>query len=263
MSLLPELKRHSPSSLSSFIEYRSSWFIQRIRGEYNKAGVFAARGTAVEAGMNHYIENDVKIEDCIKHALGVYTQESIGQPDNFDVRQSIAPCVKAGIQSFEELGYLIDPPVLQAEINCSLEGCRKGVYGKLDYLFEGKKIVDNKVVSKTPSSLKQGYILQGAIYRYATGLPIDFHFVVPLKTGVKIKIITLTDEEYEYGLRLATRAAQCVETIFDNLDHMDGDLLEALFFTNPCSVFDYSEKAVHSKHFGIEIPKKKMGADEE
>jgi len=262
MSLLPELKRHSPSSLSSFIEYRSSWFLYRIRGIYVKAGVYAARGTAVEAGINYYIENDVKLEDCVKHALKVYTEESVGQPNNFDIRQSIAPAVKAGIDSFEEKGYLLDPPLLQAEINCNLEGCRKGVYGKLDYLFEGKCVIDNKVVSKTPSSLKQGYILQGAIYRYATGLPVKFHFIVIQKSGIKIKEITLTDEEYEYGLALAARAGQCVEKIFDNLDHLDGDLLESIFFVNPTALFDSTDKQVQGKEFGINILEKK-GFDED
>lgn len=261
MSLSPTLKRHSPSQLNQYIEYRSQWFISRIRGIYVKAGLAACRGTAVEAGINYYIENeDATQEKAIAHALKAYTQESVGIPEDFNMRQSIAPCVIAGLKSFEDKGYFIDPPELQAEINCRLPGCKVDLFGKLDYKFDNI-IIDNKVTSKTPSCLSQGYILQGACYRYATGLPVKFHFIIPLKSEVKIKELTLSDEEYEYGLALATKTANHIELIYNALDDLPGDLLEALFFTNPDSLWDVREKAVHSEQFGIDIPTKKMSSD--
>lgn len=260
--MIPELKHHSASSINSFIEYRPDWFLARIRGIYSKAGVAASRGTAVEAGINHYIEQEKgDVKECIKHALEVYTKDSIGSPENFDIRQSIGPCVIAGVQSFEDRGYIVNPPKLQAEINCKLPGCKKGVYGKLDYLFDDS-VVDNKVTAKTPSALKQGYVLQGAIYRFATDLPVRFHFIIPQKTGVKIKEIELTDDDYAFGLELATKAAQNIELIFDRISEFDGSLLEALFFTNPSAVWDYTTKQLHSEQFGIKIPKKNVVAED-
>jgi hypothetical protein len=253
MSLFPELKRHSASQLNSFIGYRADWFLQRIRGIRTGVGVHAYRGTAVEAGMNHFIENEVSVEECVKHAFAVYAQESIGSPDNFDIRQSVGPATIAGIKSFEEKGYFIDPPVLQAEISCLLPGCRVQLYGKLDYDFDNI-IIDNKVVGKTPSSLKQDYILQGAVYRYATGKDVKFHFVIPQKKGIGIKEIQLTDKEYDFGLQLASKAAQCIERIYDNLANLDGELLESLFFTNPSALYDPKAKKLHSEQFGIDIP---------
>lgn len=250
MSLFPTLKRHSASAINSFLGYRSAWYLNKICGIRVPVGGAAHRGTAIEAGINHYIENDdISIEDCIKHALEVFEKESLGCTPDFDMRQSVGPCVIAGIKSFEDRGYLLDPPTLQAEINTMLPGCNVNLYGKLDYLFNDR-VVDNKVVSKTPKSLKQDYVVQGAIYRFATKLPVYFHFIVPQKTGIKIVEIKLTDEEYKKGLELASLAAQSIETIFENLPSMDGELLKALFFSSPEKLWSYDEKVVHSDFFG-------------
>lgn len=264
MSLfIPELKRHSASQLNSFIEYRASWYIQRIKGIRTNVGPPAWRGTAVEAGINHYIENDdATKESAIKHALAVYSMESSSGQNDFDFRQSIAPCVVACIDSFDEKGYFLNPPELQSEITLRLPGCKIDLFGKLDYQFDDK-VVDTKVVNKTPKALKQGYILQGAVYKKATGKPVVFHFAVPLKGGVKIKEIELTDDDFAYGMELATKAAQHIERIYDSLDSLDGRLLDAMFFTNPSSLFNWDEKSLHSEQFKIKIPLKKFEADED
>jgi hypothetical protein len=259
---IPELKRHSASQLNSFIEYRSSWYLQRIKGIRTNVGVHAFRGTAVEAGINYFIENDdATKESAIKHALSVYSDEAGVQTNDFAIRQSIAPCVIAGIESFEDKGYFLNPPELQSEINIRLPGCKIDLYGKLDYKF-ADKVVDNKVTSKTPKSLKQGYILQGAVYKKATGLPVVFHFIVPLKTSTKVVEIELSDDDYAYGMELATTAAQHIERIYDSLDGIDGRLLDALFFTNPSSLFNWDEKSLHSEQFNIKIPLKNSESDD-
>jgi hypothetical protein len=259
---IPVLKRHSASQLNSFLGYRADWFLSRIRGIRTGVGAHAWRGTAVEAGLNKFIEEDTTKEECIKHALKVYTQESLGSTDNFEIRQSIGPSVIVAIDSFEDKGYLLDPPEMQEEITCTLPGCKKELYGKLDYSFD-KFIVDNKVVGKKPSSLKQDYVLQGAVYRFATGKPVKFHFVIPQKKAIQVIELTLSDEEYEYGLALATKAARCIETIYDRLGELDGELLEALFMTNPSSLYDPKAKILHSEQYGIKIPMKNLGYDEE
>ena len=262
MSLFsPELKHHSPSSINSFIEYRTSWFLQRIQNKWTKAGVHAARGTAVEAGINYWLSNeDCTKEDAIKEALEVFTKESLHLSDTFSIRQTIAPCVVATMDSFEEKGYTFGAE-LQKEIRTRLKGCNKDIIGKLDYFIDGNRVIDTKVVSKTPSSLKQGYILQGSIYRLATGLPVYFHFAVPLKTKIVIKEIMLTDEDYKYGIQLATVAARHIERIFDNLDCLDGDLLKSMFFVNPTSLFSADDKKLMGDEFGLTIPQWKPEED--
>ena len=258
---IPELKRHSASQLNQYLEYRADWFLSRIRGIRTGVGAAAWRGTAVEAGLNKFIEEDTTKDECIKHALKVYTQESLGSQDNFEIHQSIGPAVIAAIDSFEDKGYFINPPIMQEEISCMLPGCKKVLYGKLDYSFD-KFIVDNKTVGKKPSSLKQAYVLQGAVYRFATGKPVKFHFEVPQKKGVQVVELTLSDEEYEYGLNLAARTAQCIETIYDRLGELDGELLEALFMTNPTSLYDPKSKMLHSEQYNVNIPMKSLGFDE-
>jgi len=263
---IKELKHHSPSSISQFIEYRSAWYISRILGIKAKSGIAAVRGTAVEEGLNFYLsEQDASMEDCIKHALKNFDEsyKTITSND-VEIRQSVGPCVRAAIESFDQKEYTYFGPELQKELSdfpkLILPGCKRPIYGKLDYFFDGKKVVDNKVVAKTPTydkfekqyKIKQAYIIQGAIYHAVTGLPVTFHFVIPLKESVNIVEHTLTKKEIKYGLDLASKAAQAIETIYDSIYTMDGNVLKAFFFPNPTSVFNEEEREDQKKIFGVE-----------
>jgi len=254
--LIPELKRHSASALNNFIENRTGWFVDKILSERGPGNGYMFRGTAVEHGINVWLEKDASLDECIAEAIKKFNDEALGASGSeiFDCRQSIAPCVKRGIESFKN-GYLSkhEKPTMQQTIEFTFKGCKKPVFGYMDYLFDGEFVVDNKVVSRTPSSLKQAYVLQGSIYRKATGLPVEFHFITPpMKTkGSDVKIIRLTDEEYDFGLRLAHRACLAIENIFDNIHRLDYDLLMSLFFINPDSFYNEKEMAIMLNKFNL------------
>ena len=236
------IKHHSASSINSFIEYRSKWYINKIKGIKLPFGHAAARGTACEHGMNHFLSVSKNIDECVSEALKKFTSETMGLSDNFDIRQSIGRCVSAGIESFKQRGYDDDETRLQEKISITLDGCSLPTIGYLDYL-RPDRVIDNKCVSKTPSMTKdkkrhvhkQAYVLQGAIYWAATGLKPYFHYVIPLKDEVKIVEAVVTDDDLEWGIKYATKAAQMMERIYEN--PIDGSLMDAFFLPNADALF--------------------------
>jgi len=245
-----ELKHHSPSSVSSFLENRAQWYRNKIIGDKFSGSEHTARGTAVEAGINNWLtcsDTDSTIE-AIKHALEIWHRETESFKDDpqfqlkeLEFKQSIAPLVNAGIESVKEryLEVIDAYPVQQHKISLDIPGCKFPVLGYLDWYFPNKLVVDNKVSGKKPSKLKQGYIVQGSVYHMATGLPVEFHFEVANKTPT-ITTFRMSKEDIQYGWMLFCRAAKAIENIFAN--PLDGQLLQDIFLANPEAMF--SEKDV-------------------
>ena len=102
------------------------------------------------------------------------------------------------------------------------------------------QIQDLKVTGTTPSRLKQDYQIQGSIYKHATGLPVNFFFVVPLKTKTNFVKIPLSGADYKWALNYATMAAQRMDVIYDIMEkpHMFqkpediGEVFAAMAFPN-------------------------------
>lgn len=231
------LKHLSPSQLNTFITNRPKWFAQKFLGNIPFSGsVNTARGHAVEAGIVSMIDQG-DITTAIAAGIAEWNKQLIASaiPDDLDFKQTIAPLIKIGMEGnddhegYTEIVSRLGKPKTQEKIECKLEGCDIPIIGYLDFAFK-KAIYDNKVSSKSPAKLSQDYVLQGSIYRYATGLPVYFFFEIPNKKPV-IKAFKLTDEEYKFGLNLATKAAQAVQRILDV--PIDMDTMKAVMFPNP------------------------------
>lgn len=168
-----------------------------------------------------------------------------------EFRQSIGACVMAGIQSVRDK-YNPAKLELQVEIGGEIPGCVKPMLGFIDWLAPGKKVIDCKVVNKTPSKIKQGYIIQGAVYHhYTDGLPVEFHFIVPLKGGVGITVLKMTDAQYKWGWEMAKILANKIEVVFDNLMNLDHEFMQAAFMVNPDGVFNKAEMDYYIENYGL------------
>lgn len=253
-----DIKHHSPSTLSNFIERRYEWYLKKIRGISFPGSHPMARGKAVEEGINHYLRagDSVTITECVQAGIDEWAKEILSLGENFDMRQSIGPCIVAGIESFRQRGYDDGQTQLQEKISIVLDGCSLPTIGYLDYLRKDR-VIDNKCVSKTPTfdkvtnlyKQKQGYVIQAAVYEAATGRPPFFHYVIPLKTEVKIVEARFSNEELDWGLKLATKAAQAIETIISN--PIDGALFEAMVFPNPDQLYEGAQQSIVLKEFKL------------
>lgn len=247
MSEFLELHHLSASNINKFITNRAAWFASYFLKMPFNGNIHTIRGQAVETGIIHYVLNG-DLTAAIGAGVKDWEEKIVGIEDNIDFKQSIGPLIKVAIEGTDdEAGYkeLISqfgkPTVSekqQEKISIVLDGCSIPVIGYLDFPFK-KRIVDNKVSGKSPSCLSQDYIVQGSIYRKATGLPVFFFFEVANKKPV-IKVFKLSDEEYEFGISLATKAAQAIERILAN--PIDGDLMRAFLFADPSGGYNKDEQ---------------------
>lgn len=254
--MLLEINHLSPSHINTFITDRAAWFARYFRGRSFAGNVFTVRGHAVEEGIVYYLTVEQDITKAIAAGVKMYDEKIKGLKDDLAIRQSIGPMIKVLIEGTEkESGYDVaflkyGKPNTQEKINVTLSGCSIPVHGYLDFFWPNKCIWDNKAVGKTPDSLSQDYIVQGSIYRKATGLPVSFMYGIANKTPI-IKKITLSDDEYRFGLALATRAAQAIETILET--PLDGGLMESLMFPNPDRGYRKEEQKELCKFLNLDV----------
>jgi hypothetical protein len=215
----------SPSTINSFIEYRPQWFLNKIVKAPFIGSPAMYRGTTVEDGVNMFVErrerwaptiqsgDDELIEECCKFAEGEFKRRCLeGGDDPKALIDSIQPACYTAINHFIPIwGDWI--PAMQHKISTKLTGVETPIIGYLDYLLPNV-IQDLKVVGRSTKEIKQGYCIQGAIYNHALGLPVEFHYTVPLKTKTTVTVLKLQPNAMKWHLEYATMAAQRLETIY-------------------------------------------------
>lgn len=258
-SLFPQIKHHSASSINSFIGQRAAWFYKYYLGNKDfKPSKDAARGNAVEAALNYWVtEPEPDIQEAIKIAHKVFVDKTLGVNDiTPEFRNSINKCVNKAIAAFNER-YQSTKFEIQKKISFDLsgEGIKIPIIGFLDF-DSNKLIVDCKVTGKSPSKLSQEHIVQGALYKRATGKEVEFFYVVPLadtkKEQDRVNIIPLRlgNTEYELGLTLAKNALYAMERLYQSA--ADGLDLRAAFFPDPSKLYK-SDKTAVLKEFGMDV----------
>lgn len=243
---LPHL---SVSTINSWLDNKYSFYQSKVLGKRFVGNAATVRGQAVEESINLWIDHGN--EDVRTTSLQVF-DEKISQiepkinPISYkDVRDSIPGLAELALatykQKFEGHHYRT-----QTKITARLEGVEREIIGYLD--FYAHMVRDCKVTSKTPSKLKQGYVLQGALYRLATGSEVAFDFFVDNKKP-SYKEIALSDEEYEFGINYLTKAAKALE----ELESCDDPkrVMELMSFPNLESFWNYDDKKAAAKSIGI------------
>lgn len=246
-----KLPYFSVSTVNSFIENRFGFYQSKIKMTPFNGNQFMARGTAVEHGVNTWLEKrdhpdllSVTLakfdEECVKAGLSKIQVE--------DFRDTIQGLLDVALgfykNEFSETGALT-----QQKIACKLDGVDRDYLGYLDYLQFDKAVRDSKVVNKTPSKLKQAYILQGALYNKATGLPVFFDFFVDNKKPIH-KAIQIKEEEIAYGISYLTAASKVLE----ELQECDNPkrIIELMSFPNLEAFYSDGEAHAAAKMWEIE-----------
>jgi hypothetical protein len=238
----PKYDHHSASTINKFITDKAGWFMKVYKKAPFEGSQFSARGKAVEEGANQFLAGK-PAQECVRIANELFVKETIGideiQPD---FRASIGRAVN------ELIAYLsknypgeLEGFIQQEPIRWHPDELEFPITGFTDWIVPRRKVLDCKCVAKTPSELKQDYQVQGSVYKEATGLPVDFLFVVPLKNEIKIFEKRLSYEDYENGRKLAIAGAQAIERILKS--GVDLELIKSLCFPNPDAM--YSPKDIH------------------
>lgn len=236
----------SASTINSFITNRYGFYQSKVLRAPFEGNQYTAQGTAIEHGINVWIESGSDYMEfrekvgqvCLDKFLEEMAKTKVSKWDYEDFLTYIPKMAVFALDSFQPLCEA-GKPVTQYKIETNLHGVERPIVGYLDFTFPGKRVRDTKVVSKSPSKLKQDYILQGALYRHAMQVPVSFEFFITNKAPT-YKSIELSDDEFIHGLSYLTRAAQVIEEIEKCEDPKR--LLQLMSFPNFDAMFNYNDK---------------------
>lgn len=245
----------SASTINSFITNRTQFYASKVLRQPFQGNRYTARGTAVEHAVNVWLENHDH-PNPIQAALDKFDEEikSAGlsslDPDVSEVRDSIPGLAGLALQFYQGQFSQVKP-VPQTKETCKVDGVNREFLMYFDFLVPNNCVRDCKCVSKTPSKLSQSYILQGSLYRHATGLKnVVFDFFVANKKPVQ-KSIALTDDEFVHGMSYLTRAAQVLEEMEECVS--PSRVMELMSFPDLSSFYSHEEKKAAAERWNIRL----------
>ncbi len=240
----------SASTINSFINSRFGFYQAKVLGTPFQGNEYTSRGTAVEHAVNTWIENPGH-GDFIGAALTKFDEEikkaGLSKIAAEDVRETIPGLVELALNVYM-VEFSEHKAVTQRKIETELDGVTRKILGYLDFFQMGVAVRDSKVVSRTPSKLSQAYVIQGSLYKKATGLPVVFDFFVPNKKPVH-KPIALSDDEAIFGLSYLTAAAKVIEEI--EVCESPKRMMELMSFPNLDDFYNDKEKRQAARIWGI------------
>lgn len=245
-----QLNNLSASSINEFITNRSMWFAKKFQGLKTPGSLPMARGRAVESGINYFLSQDnPDITKSIEAAMAEYNKSTELLEDDISFRQTIAPLVVLGTNHFFSVSEALkSKPIQQHKLEFSIGSNILPIIGYLDYIWPSRCIRDCKVTGKKPSGLMDSYKIQGALYKYATNLPVVFTFIIATKEPSVLEI-KLSEEDYKWGISVAKKAAEAIQTILDN--PIDGRLVEAFMFPNTDAGYSKDDVNLILNHYHI------------
>ena len=202
----------SPSSLNLYAASPALWTGRYMLGWKEAFGPSAARGTAIENGLDSWLYQRNKGE-ALEGALANFALNTQGQADEDHEaeRANIEPMLSQAIEALKDCPK---PIARQMKIEHRIDGIEVPVIGYLDYLFEDWGL-DLKTTKACPSSPKADHCRQVATYAKAKGRPFSLLYV----TAKKSALYPLTDNEAAIHLRDLERSAHAVRHLLSKSEN--------------------------------------------
>lgn len=244
----------SPSTINSFISYRHSWYSQKVLGRGFSSTHYFERGKAIEEGVRMVLEGsdlaeatrvaNKMIRDGIKS--GNLSKDDVEECSNYVLMME--DFIKTASDKISQYGKLRDREdsrwtKLGVRIEFKHPLIPIPLYGFLDFLYDDV-CVDLKVKAKKPSGLDQGYIQQGLIYQWGTGVPVVFENLVYTSKGYNMYPLWLNKVPFiEKQEKYLVAAANNLIAVYDAIYEGDCEkLLKAMSFPNLSAVWNKNEK---------------------
>ena len=256
----------SPSTVNSFVQYKHSWYMQKVLGASFSSTHYFERGKAVEEGTRLVLEGE-SLEDATSAANKMMRESfeklSLSQEDRDECveyalkMRDYIKFASDGLRKYGELNDRKDPSWTKLGVRIEYKHPKVPIpfYGFLDFKYDDV-VVDLKVKSKKPSSLDQGYIYQGLIYQWGTGLPVVFEQLSENKSGFSLTPFWVNKEpyliEHERALIAATHS---LIAVYEAIDEGDPEkLIRAMSFPNLSAVWNMKEKDALYEEFVMNCP---------
>lgn len=260
----PEFISHS--TVTSFIEYRPSWYQTKILGHDFMSTDYFEKGKAIEEGIRVALETDGDFEKAVKVATeklkeGASTLSSTYQQKALDNIPDLEEYLKVGFKQLSSYGKLED----RKDSRWTKYGVRIeykhpripiSLYGFLDFLFKST-VVDTKVLGRKPSKLSQSYLMQGIVYQYGTGFPVCFEALTKSKSkGVECTAHWVNkDNRKDYYEEYLIAACNALISVYDALDEGNTEkLMLAMSFPDLSSIINVDEKKAAYEEFVTNCP---------
>lgn len=194
------IKHLSPSSLNLYGANAALWCGRYLLGWKDDFGPAAARGSAIEAGLDVWLF-ERNSTGAVTRASEKFDELTGGVIDD-DHDAERANVVTMLQQAMEATKDLPKPVARQVRIEYYANGVEVPIIGFVDYAFEGFDL-DLKTTKALPSSIKPDHGRQVSTYHGARQKPQKLLYV----TGKKFGLLDLTDNEAAMHLRDIDRLA--------------------------------------------------------
>lgn len=162
----------SPSSLNCWLEAPGVWAIRYLARVKDESGAAAIRGTAVEAGLLHFLHGQKNPVEAAHRTFDLNIQGELS--DDIEEQRGL-------IEAMVTQSMLWKPPgaitASQLRIEHWFDGISVPIIGYLDFVFDTGQIVDLKTTTRCPSSPKPDHARQVALYRIARDAPAGLLYV--------------------------------------------------------------------------------------
>jgi hypothetical protein len=179
-----DFTRHSPSSLNLFSSCLSLFVLEKILDKRQPVGPAAHRGTAVEDGVAHGLDNpDATLEECTAIAERKFRELSALSPDprKEKIESEITGMVELALKELRPYGK---PSSKQGFIEWRPEGLKFPIVGYYDFKWDDSNLlVDLKTTGALPSQISAAHARQVALY-VAGNAGGRICYVTPKKSAV-------------------------------------------------------------------------------
>lgn len=212
----------SPSSLNLYAANPCLWVGRYLLKWADEFGPAAARGTAIEAGLDHWLfQRDVTAAEQVALANFADRTQGVADDDHEAERANIGPMLLQAIAALKDAPV---PVARQIKIEHYANGVEVPIIGYVDYVFEDFGL-DLKTTKACPSSIKADHGRQVATYAEARKQPFKVLYV----TAKKSAMYDLGADEQAFHLRDIERQARAVR----HLLHKSQDADDARRFFAP------------------------------
>ena len=177
-----ELSHLSASSLNCYMEEPAYWALVYLHKYRDEAGAAAWRGSAVEAGLDHWLfKRDLPAAS--QAALIRFELDAMGEADDKTEkeRQLITKMLE---QACLALQTYPEPTVRQFKIEHWFDGIEIPLIGFVDYEF-GDRGIDLKTTRRMPTEMWPRHSRQLALYAAARGKPYSALYVTDKRHDIK------------------------------------------------------------------------------
>jgi hypothetical protein len=197
----------SASSLNLWAAEPALWIMERLLGRRSPSGIPAARGKAVEAGVNIGLHDPaLAVDACIAEAESAFDRETALNPDprRDDERRKLPGYVRGALTELRQYGQP-DADGSQAKIEIRIEDVPVPVIGFVDWRFSAHGlIVDLKTTERLPSAIGASHSRQGAVYASAHGnFGMRFAYAKPApgkSDGRQVQVLEMSGDDVRSSL---------------------------------------------------------------